>query len=58
MKYHELHRHSHYSTLDAISKIDGLVDFAKENELGAIALTEHGTLSSAYELWDKCIRLI
>ncbi len=54
MKFYNLHQHSNYSVLDGLSKVDTMVDFAKEQKLKAIALTEHGTLSSAYELWDKC----
>ncbi len=33
-----LHNHSHYSLLDAISSIDGLVDAAVENNMPAVAL--------------------
>lgn len=54
MKYYNLHQHSHYSILDGLAKIDNAVDFCKDKKLKALAFTEHGTLSSAYELWDKC----
>lgn len=54
MKFYNLHQHSHYSVLDGLSKIDKAIDYCKDKKLKALAFTEHGTLSSAYELWDKC----
>ncbi len=54
MKYYNLHNHSTFSTLDACIKIDDLVSFAKSKGLGAVTITDHGTLSGAYKLWDKC----
>ena len=42
-----LHTHSHYSLLDGLSKIDDLVNRAKELQMPALALTDHGVLYGA-----------
>lgn len=52
-QYVPLHVHSHYSLLDAVIKINDYVEHAKKFNMPAIALTEHGTLSSAIELYNK-----
>lgn len=49
-----LHVHSHYSLLDGLSKIDDLVNFAKEDEASAIALTDHGVMYGIIEFYQKC----
>jgi len=48
-----LHNHSHYSLLDAICTIDGLVNAAKENDMPAVALTDHGVMYGAMEFYKK-----
>lgn len=45
-----LHCHSHYSLLDGLSKIPDLVKRAKELDMPAIAVTDHGNLYGAVEL--------
>lgn len=54
MHFVNLHSHSHYSSLDAVVKIDDGVNFCVENKIPAFALTEHGTLSSSFKLWQAC----
>ena len=49
-----LHTHSHYSLLDGLSKIDDLVNRAKELGMPALALTDHGVLYGAIEFYKKC----
>jgi len=49
-----LHTHSHYSLLDGLSKIDGLVKLAKEYEMPAIALTDHGNMYGAIDFYRTC----
>ena len=39
-----LHVHSHYSVLDGMSTISGLVDKASKNGMHALALTDHGNM--------------
>jgi len=48
-----LHNHSHYSILDAISTIDGIVESAVQNKMPAVALTDHGVLFGALEFYIK-----
>ncbi len=52
-KFVHLHTHSHYSLLDGLAKIDGLVDRTKELGMEAIALTDHGNLYGAVEFYKK-----
>lgn len=52
-KFTHLHVHSHYSLLDGLSKIDNLLDYAKELGMTSIALTDHGNLYGAIEFYQK-----
>lgn len=45
-----LHTHSDYSTLDGAQKIKTIVQMAKEFELPAVALTDHGNMFGTIEL--------
>jgi len=54
MSYVPLHVHSHYSLLDGLTKIDDLVNKAKEEGLPALALTDHGVMHGAIEFYQKC----
>ena len=49
-----LHVHSHYSLLDGLGKIDGLVKQASEHGMKALALSDHGVLHGAIEFYLKC----
>jgi DNA polymerase III subunit alpha len=49
-----LHNHTHYSLLDAICTVDGLVKAAIENKMPAVALTDHGVMYGAMEFYKKC----
>ncbi|OIO33552.1 MAG: DNA polymerase III subunit alpha [Candidatus Yonathbacteria bacterium CG_4_10_14_3_um_filter_47_65] len=53
-KFVHLHTHSHYSLLDGLSKIDGLVRLAKEDGMPAIGLTDHGNMYGAIEFYKAC----
>ncbi len=47
-----LHVHSHYSVLDGMSTISGLVDKASKNGMHAVALTDHGNMFGIKELFN------
>ncbi len=48
-----LHLHSHYSILDGATKIPELIRIASENNMPAVALTDHGVMHGAIELYQK-----
>jgi DNA polymerase-3 subunit alpha len=50
-KFTHLHTHSHYSLLDGLTKIPGLVARTKELGMDSIALTDHGVLYGAIEFY-------
>lgn len=51
-----LHVHSHYSMLDGAIRIDNLIDRAKEFNMSAVALTDHGAMYGALEFYDKATK--
>ncbi len=52
-KFIHLHTHSHYSLLDGLSKIPDMVKKAKENGMNALAITDHGNMYGAIELYKE-----
>lgn len=53
-KFNHLHTHSHYSLLNALPKIDDLIDVAKKDGQTALALTDNGNLYGAIEFYQTC----
>ena len=51
-KFIPLHIHSEYSLLDGMIRVPDLVNYAKDNELPAIAITDHGVMYSAIEFYE------
>ena len=49
-----LHVHSEYSILDGACRIPALAERAAELEMAAVALTDHGSLAGAVELYREC----
>ena len=52
----QLHNHTHYSLLDGASKIPELVRRVKELGMPAVAITDHGNMHGAYELWSNAVK--
>lgn len=51
-----LHNHSHYSLLDGACRVEDLVQAAVENEMPAVALTDHGVMFGAIEFYKKATK--
>lgn len=47
-----LHVHTHYSLLDAATRVSDLVKIAQENNMPAVAITDHGVMYGAVELYN------
>ncbi|HLD20269.1 MAG TPA: DNA polymerase III subunit alpha [Patescibacteria group bacterium] len=53
MSFVHLHTHSNYSLLDGLGKISDLVKQARDYDMPALALTDHGVLYGAIEFYEK-----
>lgn len=53
-KFVHLHGHTEYSLLDGLSKIKKLVKKAKDLEMDAIAITDHGSMYGVIEFYKVC----
>ncbi len=56
MEHHRfvhLHLHTEYSLLDGANRIDRLLERVKELGMDAVAVTDHGNLHGAVELYTK-----
>ncbi len=53
-RFVNLHTHSHFSLLDGLARLEGLVDRAKSFGMNALALTDHGALYGAIEFYKAC----
>jgi DNA polymerase-3 subunit alpha len=53
MSFVHLHVHSEYSLLDGLSNLDKLVARAKQMEMPALALTDHGTMFGVIDFYNK-----
>ncbi|HKJ93917.1 MAG TPA: DNA polymerase III subunit alpha, partial [Longimicrobiales bacterium] len=56
MSFVHLHTHSEYSLLDGANRIPDLIRRAKEYEMPALALTDHGCMFGAWEFRQKAER--
>jgi len=55
MSFVHLHVHSEYSLLDGFSNIKKLVQRAKEMEMPALALTDHGTMFGVIDFYNTAV---
>lgn len=55
-RFIHLHTHSHYSFLQALPKVDELVDKAKREGMDALALTDAGNMHGAIEFYKTAIK--
>lgn len=51
MQYVPLHLHSEYSLLDGAIKLKDLCKYAKENDMPAVAVTDHGVMYGAIDFY-------
>ncbi len=51
-----LHNHSEYSMLDGACRIEDMIKWAVENGAPAVALTDHGNMFGAWELYSKATK--
>ena len=56
MGFIHLHVHTEYSLLDGAIRIKELVKKAKEYKMKAVAITDHGNMFGAIELYKECIK--
>ena len=56
MSFVHLHVHSEYSLLDGFSNIKKLVKRAKEMDMPAMALTDHGTMFGVIDFYNAAIQ--
>ena len=54
MSFVHLHLHTEYSLLDGAIRIDEVVKKAKEYNMPAIAITDHGNMFGAIEMYKEC----
>lgn len=54
MKFVHLHVHTHYSLLDGLTKIDELIETAKNDGCEAVAISDHGVMYGVIEFYQKC----
>ena len=53
MSFVHLHNHTHYSLLDGLTKIDEMINYAKEQGSPAVAITDHGSMYGVIEFYQK-----
>ncbi len=51
-----LHNHSEYSLLDGLSKIEEMVEHAKNLGMKALAITDHGNMYGTIKFYQECLK--
>ncbi len=54
-RFVHLHAHSHYSFLEALPKVEELVEAAKKNGMPAVGLTDSGNMHGAIEFYKAAV---
>ena len=54
MAFTHLHNHTEYSLLDGASRINKLVESAKEKGQTALAITDHGVMYGVIDFYRAC----
>ena len=49
MQFSHLHNHSQFSLLDGASKISSMFKKAKEDNMPAVAITDHGNMFGVFQ---------
>lgn len=49
-----LHNHSEFSLLDGLSRIEDMVEYAKEQNMKALAITDHGNMYGVVKFYKAC----
>jgi DNA polymerase-3 subunit alpha len=55
-RFIHLHTHSHYSFLQALPKVEELVEAAKERGMDAVGLTDNGNMHGAIEFYKEATK--
>lgn len=55
-KFVHLHVHTEYSLLDGLSNIPKLISYVKENEMDAVAITDHGVMYGEIEFYKEALK--
>ena len=55
-QFAHLHVHSEFSLLDGLSRIEHLAARAKELNMPALALTDHGTMYGTIQFYRTCLK--
>ncbi len=55
-KFVHLHVHTEYSLLDGLSNIPKLISYVKENEMDALAITDHGVMYGEIEFYKESLK--
>lgn len=55
-KFAHLHVHTEYSLLDGLSNISKLIYYVKENEMDAVAITDHGVMYGEVEFYKEALK--
>ena len=50
-----LHNHSDFSLLDGLSKIKDMVTRARELDMTALAITDHGSMYGVIKFYSECL---